>query len=93
MIYALRRLINILVMKNKNVFFDQENQKVRWTQNTSINLPVHYNHIGSMSRVEFDLLVEVLWEVFDDSDITLQEFRKYFGEIRQFCDHIKKLIG
>ncbi len=79
-------------MKNKNVFFDQDNQKVRWTQNTTIDIPIQYDYIGSMSRVEFDLLVEVLWEVYDDSDISLQDFRKYFAEIRQFCDHIKKMV-
>jgi hypothetical protein len=78
-------------MKYKNVFFDQNNQKVRWTQNTSIDLPVNYSYIGTMSRSEFDLLIEVLWEIFDDSDITLQEFKKYFNELRDFCDQIKKI--
>lgn len=92
MIYVLRPSTNILIMKNKNVFFDQDNQKVRWTQNTTIDIPIQYDYIGSMSRVEFDLLVEVLWEVYDDSDISLQDFRKYFAEIRQFCDHIKKMV-
>ena len=78
-------------MKYKNVFFDQNNQKVRWTQNTSIDLPVNYSYVGTMSRSEFDLLIEVLWEIFDDSDITLQEFKKYFNELRDFCDQIKKI--
>jgi hypothetical protein len=45
-----------------------------------------------MSRVEFDLLVEVLWEIFDDSDITLEEFLRYYRQIREFCDDIKRLI-
>lgn len=79
-------------MKYKNVFFDQNNQKVRWTQNTSIDLPVNYSYVGTMSRVEFDLLIEVLWEIFDDSDITLQEFKKHYKDIREFCDNIKKMI-
>jgi hypothetical protein len=79
-------------MKHKNVYFDHINQKVRWTQSTTADVPVQYNYIGSMSRVEFDLLVEVLWEIFDDSDITLEEFLRYYGQIREFCDDIKRLI-
>ena len=79
-------------MKHKNVYFDHTNQKVRWTQTTTAEIPVQYHFVGSMSRVEFDLLVEVLWEIFDDSDITLQEFCQYYQEIREFCDHIKRLV-
>ena len=79
-------------MKNNNVYFDHCNQKVRWTQTSTSDMPVHYHYVGSMTRVEFDLLVEVLWEVFDDSDISLQEFCQYYQEIREFCDQIKKII-
>ena len=79
-------------MKHKNVYFDQINQKVRWTQSTTDDVPVQYNYIGSMSRVEFDLLVEVLWEIFEDSDINLEEFLRYYRQIREFCDDIKRLI-
>ena len=79
-------------MKHKNVYFDQINQKVRWTQSTTDDVPGQYNYIGSMSRVEFDLLVEVLWEIFEDSDITLEEFLRYYRQIREFCDDIKRLI-
>ena len=78
-------------MKNNNVFFDHHNQKVRWTQTSSNDMPVHYHYVGSMTRVEFDLLVDVLWEIFDDSDISLQDFCHYYKEIREFCDDIKKL--
>jgi len=78
-------------MKNKNVFFSHLNQKVRWTQTSTSDMPVHYDFVGCMTRVEFDLLVEVLWEIFDDGYITLQEFRHYYKEIREFCDEIKKL--
>ena len=79
-------------MKHKNVYFDQINQKVRWTQSTTDDVTVQYNYIGSMSRVEFDLFVEVLWEIFEDSDITLEEFLRYYRQIREFCDDIKRLI-
>ena len=45
-----------------------------------------------MTRVEFDLLVEVLWEVFEDKDIPLKDFMKYYNDIRHFCDKIKIIL-
>jgi hypothetical protein len=45
-----------------------------------------------MTRVEFDLLVEVLWEIFEDKDIPFEDFKKYFNDIRVFCDKIKVLM-
>ena len=67
------------------VYFDSNNQKVRWTQTSTDNL--HYDY-----QVEFDLLVEVLWEIFEDKDIPFEDFKKYFNDIRVFCDKIKVLM-
>ncbi len=74
------------------VYFDSNNQKVRWTQTSTDNLHYDYQYVGAMTRVEFDLLVEVLWEIFEDKDITFEDFKKYFNDIRVFCDKIKVLM-
>ena len=39
------------------VYFDSNNQKVRWTQTSTDNLHYDYQYVGAMTRVEFDLLV------------------------------------
>lgn len=78
--------------KYNYVYFDSDNQKVRWTQNVTEQIDINYEYIGKMTRVEFDLLVEVLWEVFEDQDIELKDFAKYYKDIRIFCDKLKVII-
>jgi hypothetical protein len=78
--------------KYNYVYFDSENQKVRWTQNITEDIDITYNLVGKMTRVEFDLLVEVLWEVFEDKDIPFKDFMKYYNDIRYFCDKIKIIL-
>lgn len=72
-----------------SVYFDEETQKVRWTQSAPENFIFKYEYIGEMTRVEFDLLVEVLWELYEDDVIRLEDFTRHFGDLRAFCDKIK----
>ncbi len=80
-------------MKYRNVYFDEENQKVRWTMNATDDHDVNYEYLGTMSRVEMDLLVEVLWELYGDNNITFLEFAKAFGDLRTFCDPLKRITS
>ena len=76
-------------MKYHTVYFDAENQKIRFTQSHPDNIAVSYNYIGKSTRVEFDLLIELLWYKYEDGEIELQELKKIFDELRSFCDNIK----
>ena len=78
--------------KYSYVYFDPNNQKVRWTQSISEDVIINYEYVGKMTRVEFDLLVEVLWELFEDKDIPLKDFLKYYNDIRVFCDKLKVIL-
>jgi len=80
-------------MKYRKVFFDEANQKVRWTMNNTSDLAITYEYLGTMSRVEIDLLVETLWELYGDENITFADFARYFGELRTFCDQLKKITS
>lgn len=75
-----------------SVYFDETNQKLRWTTTAPENLKFKYEYIGKMTRVEFDLLVEVLFDIYQDQPIKLTEFANIFGDIRKFCDQIKKIL-
>ena len=79
-------------MKFSKVYFDENNQKVRWTQTATDNMDITYDYVGKMTRVEFDLLIEILWEIFEDKDISLKDFMKHYKEIRSFCDRLKTMI-
>jgi len=76
-------------MKYHTVYFDAENQKIRFTQSHPDNIAVSYNYIGKSTRVEFDLLIELLWYKYEDGEIELNELKKIFDELRSFCDNIK----
>ena len=76
-------------MKYHTIYFDADNQKVRWTQSSSGELGATYNYIGKSTRVEFDLLVELLSYKFEDDEIPLEDFKKIFDELRSFCDSVK----
>ena len=76
-------------MKYHTVYFDPENQKIRFTQSHPDDIAVTYNYIGKSTRVEFDLLIELLWYKYEDGEIELQELKKIFDELRSFCENIK----
>ncbi len=76
-------------MKYKIIYFNPDLQKVRYTQSKTIDESVNYNYIGESTRVEFDLLIELLWHKYEDSEISLEDFKKIFEELRKFCDSVK----
>jgi hypothetical protein len=76
-------------MKYKIIYFNPDLQKVRYTQSKTIKESVNYNYIGESTRVEFDLLIELLWYKYEDSEISLEDFKKIFDELRKFCDSVK----
>jgi len=76
----------------RNVFWNEIDQRM-WRTNTSVkDVSVRYEYIGQMTKVEYELLIEVLWELYDDKKITRGQCEMVFGDIRSFCDRIKKII-
>lgn len=76
-------------MQYKTIYFDAEKQKVRYTQSSTTDKITNYSYIGKSTRVEFDLLIELLWYKYEDSEIPLEDFKKIFEELRKFCDSLK----
>jgi hypothetical protein len=76
----------------KKVFYNEVSQKVWRTNTTALEQDVNYEYIGTMTLAEYDLLVETLFELYEDNEISLEAFARIFGDIRTFCDHIKNLV-
>lgn len=74
---------------SKAVFWNETDQKVRWILMSRHDGNPNFIYVGEMTEPEFDLLIEVLFELFDDMDIPLELFMIYFSRIRKFCDEIK----
>lgn len=76
----------------KNVFWNEIDQRV-WRTNTSMDdISIRYDYVGRMTEAEFELFVEILFELFDDDKITIVQFRELFRELRSFCNQIKDII-
>lgn len=76
----------------RNVYWNEIDQRMWRTDTTAGDISVCFEYVGTMTSVEYDLLIEILWELFDDDKITLEQFQKIFGDIRSFCDRIKNLV-
>ena len=75
--------------KYRNVYYNEVDQKVWRTS----NIPKNNNFIllGEMTLIEYELLIEILDEVYDGDDISGNQFTKTFNEFKNFLDYIKKL--
>ncbi len=76
----------------KKVFYNELSQKAWRTNTTAVEQNVSYEYIGTMTLAEYELLIETLFELYDNNEISLEAFARIFGDIRTFCDHIKKLV-
>tara|TARA_R110000787_G_scaffold172681_3_gene285308 strand:+ start:744 stop:989 length:246 start_codon:yes stop_codon:yes gene_type:complete len=79
-------------MSSRGVYWNDGRQRIRWTTNTTFENYIEYEYIGSMTRAEFDLLLEILVEFFGDDKITMEQFVFVFDDLRNFCDKIKGLM-
>lgn len=75
----------------KYVFWDENAQHIKFKSNSTFENDYKYEYVGDATQVEFDLLLEVLFELYGDERISLEEFCRVFGDIRTFCDIVKKI--
>ena len=76
----------------RNVYWNEIDQRMWRTTTTVGDVSVRFEYVGTMTSAEYDLLIETLWELFDDDKITFDEFARIFGDIRTFCDQVKNLV-
>lgn len=78
--------------KVREVYFEENQQRVRWTASCSSSFQYDYEYVGAASEAEFDLLMELLWFLYEDQRISFKDFKRTYDELRQFCDQIKGLV-
>ena len=85
-------LTNTLKMnyrKYRNVYYNEIDQKVWRTSKEPKNN--NFILLGEMTLIEYELLIEILDEVYDGEEISHNQFQKTFSEFKNFLDFIKKL--
>tara|TARA_Y100000766_G_C18846757_1_gene576105 strand:- start:569 stop:841 length:273 start_codon:yes stop_codon:yes gene_type:complete len=85
-------LENILKMNYKSIYFDEGTQKIRFTSDSTSNVPYTMKYVGKMNRVEFDAFIDFLWEVYEDNLIPMSELEKHYKDYREFIDRKKELF-
>jgi len=78
--------------KSKKIYFEEVEQRVRWTQSSTDKMKYNYKFIGVASEAEFDLLMELLWFMYEEDEISYNQFFDTFRELKTFCDEIKGLV-
>ena len=77
---------------SRSVYFDEETQKVRWTTTCSSDFKYNYQYVGEASESEFNILIELLWNLFEEEKIRFKEFTEIYIKLRMFCDTIMGLV-
>tara|TARA_Y100001938_G_C7980656_1_gene374206 strand:- start:350 stop:589 length:240 start_codon:yes stop_codon:yes gene_type:complete len=74
--------------EEKNVYYNEIDQKAWRTNTTAGDLPISFDLIGSMTETEYNLLIESLYKKYNGDSITKDQFKDVFELIRKFCDKI-----
>ena len=78
--------------KHKSIYFDELTQKCRWTADSTSGFKYDYKYIGYSTETEYELLSELLFFLYEEKDITFNEFLIMYKKLRSFCDQVKGLI-
>jgi len=87
--------MNILKVNNmhdyKMVFWSESKQRIRFTYTGKFDGFQHYEYIGKLTSAEFDVLLEALFILYQDTHIELIEVKMLYSRLRNFFNEIKQI--
>ena len=78
------------MFKKRMIFWDQERQKIRFSNSNNFSNITNYSFIGLANENEFEILLQVLFEKFGDELITTSEVLYLYDEFMIFLKNLKK---
>ena len=75
----------------KMVYWSESKQRIRYTVNHNFDDFENYDYIGSLTKVEFDLLIEALFLKFQDEEISFEDVQLMYDRLRKFCNELKNI--
>lgn len=78
--------------KSRSIYFDEQTQKVRWTQSSSDGFQYDYKYIGEATENEFNILIDLLWHLHEEKKMSYEDFNRVYQELRYFCDRVMGLV-
>ena len=78
--------------KSRSIYFHEPTQKVRWTTTSSEDFEIDYKYVGDATENELNILVDLLWHLHEDKQMSFDDFAKVYNELRYFCDRVMGLV-
>jgi hypothetical protein len=75
----------------KMVFWSESKQRIRYTYTGKFDGYEHYDYIGKLTNAEFDVLLEALFMIYQDTNIELIEVKSLYLRLRSFFNEIKQI--
>jgi len=79
-------------MKHIHLYFNENEQKVGRRKQIITGAKDGFEYVGTLTEVERELLIEILFMVYGDDHISLDNFLRIFGDLKTFCDKIKQIV-
>ena len=75
----------------KGVWWSQTKQRIRYTSKHSFEDVKNYDYVGSLTQVEFDTFIEILFVRYQDTYISLDEISNIYDQYRNFLNRLKDI--
>jgi len=79
-------------MKYIYLYYNEELQKIGRRRDVITGAKDGFEYIGTITEVERELLIEILFDVFGDEHISLKNFLRIYGDLKTFCNKIKQIV-
>lgn len=74
------------------IYYNEDTQKMRCRYKEVTGAEDGFELAGTITEVERDLLIEILFERYGDGHISLKNFLRYYGELKTFCQKMKMIL-
>lgn len=75
--------------KSKPIFYNEIDQRVWRTSSTMIQDDVKFVYVGDLTKTEFEMLIELLFDIHGNDDISHEKFVEVFKDFHEFLEEIK----
>ena len=83
-------MIILTMHLNRDIYWNEKIQKVRWTTNASDDIDFRY--VGPSTQNELELIVEKLFELFEDDKITHRTFMTVYNGYKEFSENLNDIL-
>ena len=83
-------MIILPMQLNRDIYWNEKIQKVLWTRYASDDIDFQY--VGPSTQNELELIVEKLFELFEDDKITHRTFMTVYNGYKEFSENLNDIL-